>query len=179
MKARLVDRSLTSVAVRTATPADTGLIASLVRELAAYERLSHEAAATEADFAAALFTPAPRVFCDIAELDGEPGGLALWFYSFSTFVGRHGLYLEDLYVRPAARGRGAGRALLARLARRCRDEHLGRLEWSVLDWNAPALGFYRAQGFTPFARAVERFADPRLLGVLPRDAAPQVPLLEA
>ena len=133
--------------VRPARPADTPLIAALVRELAAYERLEHEAVATDADFAAVLFAPGgPKAFCDIAELDGEPVGLALWFYSFSTFVGRHGLYLEDLFVRPHARGAGAGRALLARLARRCRDENLGRMEWSVLDWNEPALGFYRALG---------------------------------
>ena len=136
-----------TVFVRAAAPADAPLIADLVRELAAYERLAHEAVATEADVAAALFGPgAPRAFCNIAELDGEPVGFALWFYSFSTFVGRHGLYLGDLFVRPAARGAGAGRALLAGLARRCRDEGLGRLEWAVLDWNAPALGFYRSLG---------------------------------
>ena len=135
-----------SVTVRPAVRADAPVIAELVRELAAYERLAVEAVATEADFAAALFGPAPRAFCDIAEVDGEAAGLALWFYNFSTFVGRHGLYVEDLFVRPHARGAGAGRALLAQLARRCRDEGLGRLEWSVLDWNEPALGFYRALG---------------------------------
>ncbi len=146
--------------VRSATPADAGLIAALVRELAAYERLAHEAVAMEADFAAALSGPSPRVFCDIAQVGGEPVGLALWFYSFSTFVGRHGLHLEDLFVRPHARGAGAGRALLARLARRCRDEELGRLEWSVLDWNAPALGFYRALG----AEAMDGWTTHRLAG---------------
>ena len=151
------------VTVRPAVPADAPLIAELVRELAAYERLAHEAAATEADFAAVLFGPAPRVFCDIAEVGGEPVGMALWFYSFSTFLSRHGLYLEDLYVRPHARGAGAGRALLSRLARRCREEGLGRLEWSVLDWNAPALGFYRALGAEGMdGWTVHRLAGPAL-----------------
>ena len=152
-----------SVNIRPATPADAPLIAELVRELAAYERLEHEACATAEDFVAALSGPAPRVFCDIAELDGDPVGLALWFYSFSTFVGRHGIYLEDLFVRPQARGSGAGRALLARLARRCREENLGRLEWSVLDWNEPALGFYRALGAEGMdGWTVHRLAGPAL-----------------
>ena len=146
--------------IRAAAPADAALITDLVRELAAYERLGHEAVATQSDFAAALFGPAPRAFCDIAELDGAPVGLAVWFYSFSTFVGRHGLYLEDLFVRPHARGAGAGRALLARLARRCRDEGLGRLEWSVLDWNEPALGFYRSLG----AEGMDGWTTHRLAG---------------
>ena len=149
--------------MRPAAAADAPLIADLVRELAAYERLSSEAVATAGDFAAALFAPTPRAFCDIVELDGEAVGLALWFYSFSTFVGRHGLYLEDLYVRPAARGAGAGRALLARLARRCREENLGRLEWSVLDWNEAALGFYRALGAEGMdGWTVHRLAGPAL-----------------
>ena len=95
-----------------------------------------------------LFGPNPRAFCDIAERDGEPVGFALWFYSVSTFEGHHGIYLEDLYVRPEARGAGVGRALLARLARRCVDEDLKRLEWAVLDWNAPAIRFYDALGAT-------------------------------
>ena len=85
-------------------------------------------------------------FCEVAELDGTAVGFALWFYNLSTFEGRHGIYLEDLYVRPEARGRGAGLALLRRLARRCRDEGLARLEWAVLDWNTPAIGFYDALG---------------------------------
>lgn len=135
-----------SLAIRAAVPADAELVASLVRELAVYERLEHEATATPDDMRAALFGPQPRVFCDIAEVDGEPVGFALWFYNFSTFVGRHGIYLEDLFVRPHARGSGAGRALLAGLARRCVEQGLGRLEWAVLDWNEPAIGFYRALG---------------------------------
>jgi GNAT superfamily N-acetyltransferase len=135
-----------SLAIRPATPQDAAVIHAFVRELADYENLLHAVEATEGDLAQALFGPAPRVFCDIAELDGEPVGFALWFYTFSTFRGRHGVYLEDLYVRPAARGHGVGKALLAALARRCRDEKLGRLEWAVLDWNAPAIGFYDSLG---------------------------------
>lgn len=132
--------------IRPAVAADAPLILQFVADLAAYEKLAHEAKATLADIERDLFGPAPRVFADIAELDGAPVGFALWYYSYSTFVGRHGIYLEDLFVRPAARGAGAGKALLANLARRCAAEGLGRLEWAVLDWNAPAIGFYDALG---------------------------------
>ena len=135
-----------TLVLRAARPGDAALAVRLVRELAEYERLSHEVVATEADFDAALFGPSPRVFCDVAEWDGAPAGIALWFYNFSTFVGRHGIYLEDLFVRPEFRGRGIGKALLAGLARRCVDESLGRLEWSVLDWNAPSIAFYEGLG---------------------------------
>jgi GNAT superfamily N-acetyltransferase len=137
-----------NIAIRPATPADAALIFALIGELAEYERLAHEVKATEADIAAILFAPSPRAFCDIAELDGQAVGFALWFYSVSTFEGRHGLYLEDLFVRPEARGRGAGLALLRRLAQRCRDEGLARLEWAVLDWNELAINFYDALGAT-------------------------------
>ena len=135
-----------TVAIRPAVVADADLIHRFVAELAEYEKLTHALTATPGDLADALFAPAPRVFCDIALLDGEPVGFALWFYSFSTFLGRAGLYLEDLYVRPAARGRGAGKALLAHLARRCRDEKLGRMDWAVLDWNTPSIDFYKGLG---------------------------------
>ncbi len=135
-----------TAAVRPAIPADAALIHALVVELAAYERLAHEVRSTPASLAAALFGDAPRAFCDIVEWDGQAAGLALWFYNFSTFEGRHGLYLEDLYVRPEHRGRGLGRALLERLARRCVAEGLPRLQWNVLDWNEPAIGFYRGLG---------------------------------
>lgn len=134
------------VATRPATPADAALIFALIRELAEYERLSGEVDASEEMIAEALFGARPRVFCDIGERDGEAVGLALWFYNFSTFRGRHGIWLEDLFVRPAARGAGVGKALLAGLAGRCVTENLARLEWSVLDWNAPAIDFYKAQG---------------------------------
>jgi GNAT superfamily N-acetyltransferase len=132
--------------IRPARPDDAALIFDLVRELAEYERLSGDVDATPETLAEALFGPSPRVFCDIAEHGGEPVGFALWFYSFSTFRGRHGIFLEDLFVRPAARGRGLGKALLANLAKRCVAENLARLEWSVLDWNEPSIEFYRLQG---------------------------------
>lgn len=134
--------------IRAARPGDAALIHRFVAALAAYEKLSHEAEATVADFDTALFGESPRVFCEIAEWDGEPVGFALWFYTFSTFRGRHGIYLEDLFVLPVARGRGIGKALLKHLARRCIEHGLARFEWSVLDWNTPSIAFYEAQGAT-------------------------------
>jgi GNAT superfamily N-acetyltransferase len=131
-------------AVRPATPADAALIHGFVCELADYERLLHTVRATKADLAALLFGPQPRAFCEVVELDGAPVGFSLWFHTVSTFEGRAGIYVEDLFVRPQARGRGAGKALLRSLARRCLAEGLGRLEWTVLDWNAPAIAFYDA-----------------------------------
>jgi GNAT superfamily N-acetyltransferase len=138
-----------SLTLRAARPADAGLLLELVRELAAYERLLHEVDATKEAFRTALFSGQPRVFAEIAEWAEEPAGFALWFYNFSTFRGRHGIYLEDLFVRPVFRARGIGRALLQRLAQRCIDEDLPRLEWWVLDWNEPALAFYRSIGAVP------------------------------
>ena len=134
------------IAVRQARPADAALIHGFIRDLADYEKLLHEVEAKESDIARDLFGPNPRAFCDIAEADGEPVGFAMWFYNYSTFRGRHGIYLEDLFVRPQARGLGAGKALLRRLAQRCVDEGLGRLEWAVLDWNAPSIAFYDSLG---------------------------------
>ena len=135
-----------SATVRPARPDDAALIFALVNELADYEKLSHEVKATQDGIAEALFGEAPRVFCDIVERHGEGVGFALWYYTFSTFRGRHGIYLEDLYVRPAFRGHGCGKLLLATLAKRCVAENLGRLEWAVLDWNAPSIAFYKSQG---------------------------------
>ncbi len=135
-----------TLTIRPAAPVDAALIHGLIQELAEYEKLSHEAKATVDDVAAILFGDHPRAFCDIAEQAGAPVGFALWFYNVSTFTGRHGIYLEDLYVRPRARGIGAGKALLAGLARRCVDEGLSRLEWSVLDGNTPAIAFYDRLG---------------------------------
>lgn len=148
---------MSDLVIRPATPADAGVIMAFIRELADYERLSH---AVEADIARDLFGASPRIFCDIAQADGAPIGFALWFYNYSTFKGRHGIYLEDLFVRPAERGRGAGKALLRRLARRCVDEGLGRLEWAVLDWNAPSIAFYDAMG----AEAMKEWIVRRLSG---------------
>lgn len=138
--------SIAQAKVRVASPADTPLILEFIKDLAEYERLAHEVEASEADIRRDLFGENPRCFCDIAEVDGQPVGFALWFYSYSTFRGRAGIYLEDLFVKPEARGSGAGRALLRRLAQRCVEADLGRLEWSVLDWNAPSIAFYDSLG---------------------------------
>ena len=131
-----------SLTIRRAEPKDAAAILDLVRRLAVYERLAHEVTASETDLTATLFAPHPKVFCEIAEWQG----FALWFYNYSTFLGRHGLYLEDLFVREEFRSHGIGKRLLATLAKRCIDENLGRFEWSVLDWNEPAIAFYERQG---------------------------------
>jgi GNAT superfamily N-acetyltransferase len=133
-------------AIRPATAADTDLVVRFITDLAAYEKLEHEARATPADIARDLFGENPKVFCDIAEWEGRPAGFALWFYTYSTFQGRHGIWLEDLFVDPALRGKGIGKALLTQLARHCVAEKLGRLEWWVLDWNEPSIDFYKSQG---------------------------------
>jgi GNAT superfamily N-acetyltransferase len=148
------------VSVRSAAPEDAALIWRFIRDLAEYEKLLPEVEATEADIVRDLFGPDPRVFCDIAEADGEPVGFALWFYNYSTFRGRHGIWLEDLFVVPEARGKGAGKALLTRLAKRCVAEGLGRLEWAVLDWNAPSIAFYDSLG----AAALDDWTTRRLSG---------------
>ncbi|MCK0198279.1 GNAT family N-acetyltransferase [Ancylobacter sp. 6x-1] len=140
-----------SLTIRPAHAEDAALIHAFVCELAEYENLRHEVEASVDDLKAALFGENPRAFCDIAEWDGEPVGFALWFYNFSTFVGRHGIYLEDLFVRPAFRGRGIARNLMRHLARRCVSEGLGRFEWWVLNWNEPAIRFYRSIGAAPMS----------------------------
>jgi GNAT superfamily N-acetyltransferase len=135
-----------SITIRAARPADTALIFALVRDLAEYEKLSGEVDATPDKIAAVLFQRDPRVFCDIAEFYDEPVGFALWFLNFSSFRGRHGIYLEDLFVRPAFRGKGIGKALMQRLASRCVQEGGARFEWTVLDWNKSSIEFYRSIG---------------------------------
>jgi GNAT superfamily N-acetyltransferase len=135
--------------VRPAEPKDAALVFDFVLRLAAYEKLSHAVTATEADLALLLFGPEPRAFCDLVELDGRPAGFCLWFHTVSTFAGRAGIWIEDLFVLPQARGRGAGLALLGALARRCAEQGLARIDWAVLDWNAPAIGFYDRIGSQP------------------------------
>lgn len=135
-----------TVKIRAARPGDEDVIVELVAALAEYERLGHAVEATAGQISEALFGRHPRVFCEIAECDGEVAGFAMWFYTFSTFRGRHGLFLEDLFVRSQHRGLGIGKALVAHLARRCVKEGLCRLEWMVLDWNEPAIAFYRSRG---------------------------------
>ena len=138
-----------TLTIRKAEERDAPLVFDFIRELAEYERLAHEVDATEADIAKALFSPHPRAFADIAEWEGRPAGFALWFYNFSTFRGRHGIYLEDLFVRPEFRSKGVGKAMLRHLAQRCIAEDLPRLEWWVLNWNEPALRVYRSIGAMP------------------------------
>jgi len=135
-----------SLIIRRARPDEAGLVLSLVRELAEYEKLQHEVEATEAMISEALFGSNVRLFCDIAEWNGEAAGFAVWFINFSTFSGRSGIYLEDLFVRPALRGKGIGKALLSHLAKQCVANGWSRLQWSVLDWNTPSIEFYKSLG---------------------------------
>lgn len=146
--------------IRPATEADVPLVLTFIQELAEYEKLRHEVVATEEQIREALFGPRPYAEVLLAELGGEPVGFALFFHNFSTFLGRPGLYIEDLYVRPAARRRGVGRRLLARLAALARERGCGRMEWSVLNWNEPAIRFYRSLG----ARPLEEWQVYRLTG---------------
>lgn len=143
---------MTTGRVRRARPDDVPEILGMVRDLAEYEKARDEAVATEEQFQAALFGPEPKVFAHVVEHEGDGhalGGFALWFLNFSTWLGQHGLYLEDLYVRPELRGSGYGSALLSTLARECVENGYGRFEWWVLDWNEPALSFYRRLGAVP------------------------------
>ncbi|WP_275463000.1 GNAT family N-acetyltransferase [Streptomyces noursei] len=135
--------------IREATPDDVPVILAMIGELAAYERAAEAAEATEPQLKEALFGPQPAAFALIAEDAGGPVGFALWFRNFSTWTGTHGVYLEDLYVRPEARGGGHGKALLAALAQLCVHRGYQRFEWSVLDWNEPSIGFYRSIGAQP------------------------------
>ena len=135
--------------IRPARAGDAELLVNLVRELAVYEKLEQHARATPDDFRRHLFGPRPAAEAAVGEVGGEPVGFALWFSTFSTFRGQPGLYLEDIFVKPSFRGRGIGKGLLAAVAKRAVKRGCGRLEWSVLDWNAPAIGFYRALGARP------------------------------
>ena len=134
--------------MRDARPDDTGLLLSLIRELAEFERLTHECVADEALLRRSLFEDR-HAHAIVAEWDGKPAGFALYFYNFSTFVGRPGLYLEDLFVRPAFRRNGIAKAVFRYLAKKAVEEGCGRMEWSVLDWNENAITFYRSLGAKP------------------------------
>ncbi|GAB1408663.1 GNAT family N-acetyltransferase [Thermomonas brevis] len=134
------------LSIRPANADDMPLIRQFIAELAVYERLADAAVATDEDLRVQLFGPQPAAEVLIGEVDGEPAGFALFFHSFSTFLGKRGLYLEDLFVRPRFRGAGLGRHLMAALARIAVQRGCGRFEWSVLDWNEPAIGFYRSLG---------------------------------
>jgi GNAT superfamily N-acetyltransferase len=140
-----------NISIGPAQPEDVPLILELIHELAEYEKEADAAQASELQLRQALFGQKPAAEAVIARLEGQPAGWALWFQSFSTWTGKPGLWLEDLYVRPAYRRLGVGRTLLVHLARVCLERGYGRLEWSVLDWNAPALDFYRELGAEPMA----------------------------
>lgn len=140
---------MSDAAVREAEPADVPVILELVRELAVYEREPDAVEATEGMLEAALFGERPAASCHVAELDGQVVGFALWYVTFSTWKGLPGLWLEDLFVRPAARGHGLGKALLQTLAAVCVERGYPRFEWWVLDWNEPSIGFYRSLGAVP------------------------------
>ena len=156
--------------VRPVRPDDVPAVVGLVRELAAYEQAEHEALMTAEQLHSALFGDSPALFGHVATADGSPEvvGVALWFLTFSTWRGTHGIHLEDLYVSPGSRGSGLGRELLRTLAQECVDRGFARLEWSVLDWNTPSIEFYRAAGALPMdGWTVYRLTD----DALPRFAA--------
>jgi GNAT superfamily N-acetyltransferase len=163
---------MTTTPIRRATPSDVPEIIAMVRELADYERALDEAIATEEQFQSALFGESPAVFAYVVDDDSHAGtlaGFALYFLNFSTWLGVHGIYLEDLYVRPQFRGQGLGKALLATLAKECVDQGFGRFEWWVLDWNEPALEVYRSIGAVP----MEEWTVQRVTGHALRDLAEQ------
>jgi GNAT superfamily N-acetyltransferase len=137
------------ITLRTAVEADAGVILRFIRALAEYEKLSHMVVATEQSLREQLFGARPAAETLIASLDGEDAGFALFFSSFSTFLGKPGIYLEDLFVLPAARSKGVGRVLLTEVARIATARNCGRLEWAVLDWNSPTIGFYKKLGAVP------------------------------
>ncbi len=138
-----------SISIRQATPADTAQIRQFILELAIYEKAEHEMEASEADLHKTLFEEGATAHCVICEYDRKPIGFAVYFYNYSTWQGKNGLYLEDLYVSPTSRGLGAGKALLQYLAKTAVDNNCGRFEWSVLDWNTPAIDFYESLGAKP------------------------------
>ena len=146
--------------IRAATPADVGQILSFIRSLAAYEREPDAVTATEEGLLQHGFGPNPFYSCLVAEKDGEPAGFALFFYNYSTWLGRPGLYLEDLFVEPRFRGLGIGKALLQRVAAIALEKGCGRMQWEVLDWNTPAIDFYRAMG----AEFLDEWRNVRLSG---------------
>lgn len=139
---------MSKLTIRPANIDDVAQIMQFVIDLAVYEKEAESVVATQDHFRQALFCDNPQVHCLMADIEGKSVGFALYFYSFSTWQGQHGIYLEDLYVAPESRGYGAGKALLKQLSKMAVDKNLGRVEWSVLDWNAPSIQFYEAMGAT-------------------------------
>ena len=132
--------------IRPAQRQEVGVVLQLIHDLAVYEKAPNEVEATEKELLEAIFSRDPKVFCDLVEVDGEIAGMAIWFLNYSTWQGKHGIYLEDLFIKPEYRGRGYGKALLKHLAKICDEKGYGRFQWWVLDWNSPAIEFYRSLG---------------------------------
>ena len=132
--------------IRPARNEEASIILQLIRDLAEYEKAPDEVKASEKEIIETIFADNPKVFCDLVEVDGDIAGMAIWFLNYSTWQGKHGIYLEDLYVKPEYRGRGYGKALLQHLAGICNERGYGRFQWWVLDWNSPAIEFYRSLG---------------------------------
>ncbi len=132
--------------IRPARQEEVGVVLQLIHDLAVYEKAPNEVEATEKKLLETIFSSDPKVFCDLVEVDGEIAGMAIWFLNYSTWQGKHGIYLEDLFIKPEFRGRGYGKALLKHLAKICDEKGYGRFQWWVLDWNSPAIEFYRSLG---------------------------------
>ena len=132
--------------IRPARKDEVGIVLQLIHDLAHYEKAPNEVEATEKELLETIFVDDARVFCDVVEVDGEIGGMAIWFLNYSTWQGKHGIYLEDLFIKPEFRGRGFGKALLQHLAKVCDERGYGRFQWWVLDWNSPAIEFYKSLG---------------------------------
>jgi GNAT superfamily N-acetyltransferase len=132
--------------IRPAQPEEVGIVLQLIHDLAHYEKAPNEVDATEKELLSTIFSPDPKVFCDVVEVDGEIAGMAIWFLNYSTWQGKYGIYLEDLFIKPEFRGRGFGKSLLQHLAKICNEHGYGRFQWWVLDWNSPAIEFYKSLG---------------------------------
>jgi GNAT superfamily N-acetyltransferase len=132
--------------IRPAKIQDVGEVLHLIQDLATYEKAPEQVEASEEDLLNTIFASDPRVFCDLVEVDGQIAGMAIWFLNYSTWQAKHGIYLEDLFIKPEYRGRGYGKALLKHLAKICDEKGYGRLQWWVLDWNSPAIEFYKSLG---------------------------------
>ena len=132
--------------IRPAIKDEVGIVLQLIHDLAHYEKAPNEVEATEKELLETIFVDDARVFCDVVEVDEEIAGMAIWFLNYSTWQGKHGIYLEDLFIKPEFRGRGFGKALLQHLAKVCDERGYGRFQWWVLDWNSPAIEFYKSLG---------------------------------
>jgi len=132
--------------IRPARSEEVGEVLQLIQDLATYEKAPEQVEASEEDLLNTIFASDPRVFCDLVEVDGQIAGMAIWFLNYSTWQAKHGIYLEDLFIKPEYRGHGYGKALLKHLAKICDEKGYGRLQWWVLDWNSPAIEFYRSLG---------------------------------